>query len=504
LPDQGSAWDLVHLGAIDLPVSPASAAALEEALLEQGAMLARLIALVTSRGGRLWLATRGAQPVGGGAGSAPQAALWGLLRVLEVEHPDHLGAMIDLPAEVDPEEAAALLLGEIHGPDGEREIALRSGDRLALRLQKATLGARGRGRPAPKGITLITGGLGDLGMATAARLVERGARRLALIGRRGVHPGAEPAVEALRATGAEVITAAVDVGDERALRAFLGGLPGKVAAVFHAAGVHRPSALVELSPEALREDLRAKVVGGWLLDRLVNDADPFVLFSSAATLLGSPRLGAYTMANAYLDALAHERRARGLPALAIDWGFWSDIGMAARGAREQGRSLVPRGMEALSPEDALDLLDLLLGSAPPAQIGALALNVQAFAGAYPSAGAAPRLASLVAAAPAEGSSPPPLTAARRALLEGDEGPLTAYLAAATARVLRVTERGLSLDQPLLRLGLDSLMAVELRNRIETDLQVSLPLVSVLACRGVRPLAAEVTQRARMDVEEVTI
>ncbi|HEY0602496.1 MAG TPA: type I polyketide synthase, partial [Herpetosiphonaceae bacterium] len=307
---------------------------------------------------RLWLVTRGTQAVGETDDvTLAQAPLWGMARVIAYEHRSVWGGIIDLdstPAADEP----ALLANELARSSGSDQIALREHGRFVAQLTRAGGGASSVPlKLRADGSYLITGGLGGLGLVVARWLAEHGARRLILMGRTQL-PGramwrqidAESpighqvaAIRELESLGVTVHLAAVDVGDPVQLAAFLQefqqeGWPA-IRGVIHAAGMLRDRTILQLDAETFHQVLRPKIAGAWLLHTLLKDAplDFFVLFSSVASLLGSVSQGNYAAANAFLDALAHHRRARGLPALSINWGPWAEIGMAARLFEQGGR-----------------------------------------------------------------------------------------------------------------------------------------------------------------------
>ena len=290
---------------------------------------------------RLWVVTRGTQAVsmqtvGEQAATVEpvrvavaEAPLWGLARVVAQEHPGLQCTVIDLDPIVIPGELDRLLAELMH-PDGEDQLAHRGDQRLAARLvrrNKATAPSNAVLRP--DGTYLLTGGLGDLGLLVAGWLVGRGARNVVLLGRSdpGVEAGA--VIAELEQGGARVLVARADVTHEselvRALKELQSELP-PVCGVIHAAGMLDDGILMNQSWERFAPVLAPKVQGAWNLHRLTRDLplDFFVLFSSAASLLGSPGQGNYAAANAFLDALAHHRRGLGLPALSINWGPWPD------------------------------------------------------------------------------------------------------------------------------------------------------------------------------------
>jgi phthiocerol/phenolphthiocerol synthesis type-I polyketide synthase C len=291
--------------------------------------------------------------------------------------------------------------------------------KLVLAPPGAGARAMGRTRMRQEGTYLVTGGLGGLGLEVARWMVDRGARRLVLIGRTGLpengsRPADDPrpaAVRRLEELGATVRVAAVDVSEEAQLRSLLESLDADgwppVAGVVHAAGVLAYRPLVDLTPAELRAVMRPKVLGAWLLHSLLRDVplDFFLLFSSASGLLSSPLLGGYAAANAFLDALAHDRRAQGLPALSIDWGFWAGVGMAADHRRAEGRDLAPRGIGSFSVAQGLEVLDTLLAGSPP-QVAAIAVDWHSWRRAHPMAAAAPFLSDLAASETAGAPEPP--------------------------------------------------------------------------------------------------
>ena len=272
---------------------------------------------------------------------------------------------------------------EISGSSGEDQLAFREGRRFVARLVR-----RGPSIPQPlrfrwrtDGTYLISGGLGDLGLLVARWMVEQGARRLILLGRTALPPrsdwsAAEPgsrlarqitAIRDLESLGACVHPASVDVADEAALSGFLDAFRTEgwppIRGVVHAAGASQDGLLVQLDAAALTAVLRPKVTGGWLLHRLLRDdpLDFFVLFSSAGAILGQPGQGNYAAANAFLDALAHHRRAQGQPALSINWGAWAGKGFAASvGGKRLAARLALLGISSIAPERALEVLRRLL------------------------------------------------------------------------------------------------------------------------------------------------
>ena len=483
---------------------------------------------------RLWLATRGAQA----AGEQPltlgvaQAPLWGLGRVIAQEHPTLWGGLIDLdPMTSLHDDAVHQLWKEICSPDGEDQIALRQGRRYVGRLVR-------RRRPAtpgpplgwrPDGSYLITGGLGDLGLLVARWMVEQGARRLILLGRTKLPPRSSwsrleagsrmaqqiAAIVELEALGASVHLASVDVADEAQLRTFLDAFRAEawppIRGVVHAAGVLRDGLLAQLEAAALDSVLRPKVIGGWLLHRLLEDAplDFFVLFSSAGALLGQPGQGNYAAANAFLDALAHHRRAQGQPALTINWGAWADVGFAdTPGGRQLAGRLALAGIRSIAPKQALEVLQRLLRQ-DSTQVAAVPVDWLRYRQFYPTGTESQLLSQLVlekAGLPLQadqrGEKKVP---AREAILIAQPAQrpqlLLAYLGEQVARVLGLSASKLDLHQPLSNLGLDSLMAVELKNRIALDLGVNLPMVKFLQGPSVEQAAAQLLDQLTAEVSD---
>jgi acyl transferase domain-containing protein/acyl-CoA synthetase (AMP-forming)/AMP-acid ligase II/NADPH:quinone reductase-like Zn-dependent oxidoreductase/acyl carrier protein len=323
---------------------------------------------------------------------------------------------------------------------------------------------------------LVTGGLGALGLVMAQWLADHGARHLVLVGRRPPSPDAEAAVTALRARDVDVTVAAADVAQEADVARVLDGIartPWPLRGVVHAAGVLDDALVFNLDRARVANVLRPKVDGAWHLDRLTRGTalDWFVLFSSAAAMIGSPGQASYCAANAFLDALAHARRHAGLPALSVAWGPWQDLGMAARGGiaplRLAGiepieRDAALRGLTAVwtqsSPHVALMRLDLarLCEAMPRAREWPLLAGLTAGLAAAPERESAIRLA-IEAAMPG---------VARRNLLER-------YLREQLADVLHVDPERVGAQTSLAALGVDSLMTVELRNRLEASLGVTL-------------------------------
>ncbi|AEI63746.1 bifunctional LLM class flavin-dependent oxidoreductase/SDR family oxidoreductase [Corallococcus macrosporus] len=532
---------LVHLWSLD-GVDPAQTT-VETLEAEQtpGALtvLGLVQALVGSgavRPPRLWLVTRGCQPPAGASGALASATLWGLGRVVSAEHPEVWGGLVDLEPDAPGDASAAALCGVLLAPGGEDQFVLRGEAQAVARL------ARRRGLPSGGPATrlradagyLLTGGLGDLGLGMARWMVERGARHLVLMGRSPlppredwayVAPGSRAArqvaaIRELEALGARVYPAAVDVADRDAVATFLRGYHAEggpaLRGVLHSAGVIQPATLMNLGADALHAVLRPKVAGAWVLHALLEDTplDFFVLISAVPGLVGWIGSGAsnYAAANTFLDALAHHRRARGLPALSVDYGPWSEVGLAVR---EGGLPMLERqGIGSMSPPQGLAALDRAL-TQPDAQLAVASLDWPRFFRAFAHARTTPLLAEQVKEA-GEGAEParsPEAGALQAALSEAQPGArselVREYLRTQVARVLARSSARLDVNASLMSLGLDSLMSIDLRNRIESDLGVVIPMVNLLRGPSIAQLVDDVLPAltlagAETEMEEVTL
>ncbi|MEU9559952.1 SDR family NAD(P)-dependent oxidoreductase [Streptomyces fumanus] len=342
--------------------------------------------------------------------------------------------------------------------------------------------------PDPEGTFLITGGTGALGALLARHLVTRyGARHLLLTSRTGEDaPGARQLREELTALGAaRVEIAACDVADRARLAALLAGIPAvrPLTAVVHAAGVVEDGVVTSLTPDRLRRVLRPKTDGATHLHRLTADADLalFALYSSAAGVLGGAGQGGYAAANTYLDALAHHRRATGLPAVSLAWGLWEE---ASEISAAVDRAKAARaGMSALTAAEGLALFDA--ATALPAPV-LMPVRVDAATGAA----APPALRGLPPAPGRRSAQPAAATASeqpaddlvrRLSALPEDEQRhlLTDLVRTHAATVLALA--GPDAVDPLrgfTEMGFDSLTAVELRNRLDAATDLRLPATLV--------------------------
>jgi acyl carrier protein len=254
----------------------------------------------------------------------------------------------------------------------------------------------------------------------------------------------------------------------------------------HAAGVLDDGLLLHQEWSRFVTVMAPKIDGAWNLHALTLDRplDFFVLFSSMASLLGSPSQGNYAAANAFLDALAHHRRAQGRPALSINWGAWADVGMASRLSRQEQRRFTEQGLGLIESEQGKKILDdlLLPAGVGPAQVGVLPINWPLFRTSFPTIAGRPFLAEQIDRH--ETVAPKGKTVLLRDVVlcaPAEERPqlLESLLSERMAGVLGIAVATLDRELPVTRMGFDSLMALELKNRLDADLGVVIPMVQFL-------------------------
>ncbi len=320
---------------------------------------------------RLVFVSRGRVPVGGGASDVVVAGVWGFLRSVEAEHPGRFGA-VDLDDVGDLHPGWDRLLGADEG-----QLVVRGGVVSGARLRRAPAAVAPASEASAfgTGAVLVTGGTGGLGALVARHLVvAHGVDDLVLVSRRGSGaPGAEGLVDELEGLGARVRVVACDVSDRGELSALVGGLAGELSGVVHAAGVVDDATVESLTPAQLRRVLAPKVDAALFLDELTAGLglSAFVVFSSAAGVIGSPGQGNYAAANAVLDALAVRRRAAGLAGSSVAWGLWDGSGGMGAEVGAAGLARLARlGMVALAPDVGLELFDAAVAGAEPVVVAA--------------------------------------------------------------------------------------------------------------------------------------
>ncbi len=351
------------------------------------------------------------------------------------------------------------------------------------------------GRLREDGTYLITGGLGALGLEVAQHLAAHGAGHLVLLSRRPPGERAAAVIAELQRGGTRVVALQGDVTELDSLRAALEQIPDDfppLRGVIHAAGVLDDGLLADMSPEQFRRPLAPKVLGAWNLHRLTGEMplDFFVMFSSIACVLGSPAQANYAAGNAFLDALAAYRRSRGLPAVAINWGPWSGAGMAIEAGHSE--QIEARGMHLIEPELALKVLDHLLDCSPT-NVAVIDADWQRVASSM--GNRRPPLLAQVFAHLDEAATSTAQSVDRRFLERLDSAPpeqrvplLRSYFAEELARIMGVDAEELDPDQPLGAVGLDSLMAMELKNNLESRLAFTLPIARFMESPSLNSLA----------------
>jgi acyl transferase domain-containing protein/acyl-CoA synthetase (AMP-forming)/AMP-acid ligase II/acyl carrier protein len=333
---------------------------------------------------------------------------------------------------------------------------------------------------------LITGGHGGLGLSVARWLSERGARHLVLLSRSGPSLAGEDLISELKQSGTEVVSMQADVSNHsdivRVLSEIRHTLP-PLRGIVHAAGTLDDHIFLKLEPESFSRVLAPKVLGAWNLHSLTTDLplDFFVLFSSVASVLGSPGQANYAAANAFLDGLAEDRRSRGLPCLSINWGPWAEVGMAARANTARGPA--SRVMHPLAPAQALAVLDRLFEKNNSAQAVAMSVDWvllgRSFNGQQPPS----LIADLIREKGSPGSSKAShgsgpkfsteeLWAAPTTLRHGL---VLAHVQKSLAQVMALESPELDPEESLSNLGLDSLMALELQHSLEESFGAKLPI-----------------------------
>ncbi|MGH3755281.1 MAG: SDR family NAD(P)-dependent oxidoreductase, partial [Pseudonocardiaceae bacterium] len=441
---------------------------------------------------RLVIVTRGAVAVNPGddVPDLAHAPVWGLVRSAQSEHPDRLVLL-----DIDDQDSSYRVLPAALA-SGEPQLAVRAGVVRIPRLAPlASSAPESAPRLDPQGTVLITGGLGLLGGLVARHLVvELGVRHLLMTSRRGREAQGAAELEAeLAELGASVDVVACDVADRDALARLLASVPADhpLTAVVHAAGVVDDGVIDALTPERVDRVLRPKVDAALHLHELTQDLDlsAFVLFSSVSGTFGSPGQGNYAAANAFMDALAHHRRARGLPATSLAWGLWAQHSAMTGRLDEADRSRMARGgVAALSTREGLALFDAAR-TVDEAQLIAARLDIAALRAQAGSGMAVPAVLRDLVRAPARravdagspGSGAVDTLRQRLAgLPEGERNRmLQEVIRTHVVTVLgHVGPDAVDAGRAFKELGFDSLMAVELRNRLSAAIGLRLPTTLV--------------------------
>ncbi len=487
---------IVYLAGLDASLEASDAPFQQHYRLSCGGLLALLQAVLAHCAvpPSLFVVTRGSQalPDSPCTGFA-QAPLWNLGRVMAAEHPELHVRCLDLDPLAPANETQVLaekMRNLMGGVSPENLIALRGNLAYVVRLVRYQPPPEGGLVLRPEGTYLITGGLGGLGLSLASFLVDRGARHLVLTSRRGASSnGQSEAVASMTARGATVHVVAADIASATDVDQLLRSLSGPpLRGIVHAAGVLEDGVLAHMDDERFQRVLAPKLAGAWNLHRASLDQplDFFILFSSVAALFSPSGQGNYSAANGFLASLAQWRSGHGLPALCIDWGAFENLGMTGEGLN---RIWAERGLRPFQPHQGW----LALAALPQTsglEVGVAAMGQSAFGKDWADS---PLFAAL---RPRREVVAPKLADTLRELAPHERGhQLAHYLRGVVGDLL-----GYAPSDPLPRkenfsdLGLDSLQAVELRNRLQSALQCKLPAALIFECPNLERLEAYVGEQ----------
>ncbi|MBD2438979.1 SDR family NAD(P)-dependent oxidoreductase [Nostoc sp. FACHB-110] len=459
-----------------------------------GGVLSLLQSLINqgfSRPPSLWLVTKGAQPVKGEStlSGLAQATVWGLGKVITNEHPEFNCTLVDL--DPDGKYNTQHLWAEIcsHQPNSsENRLAFRHGQRYVNRIARKQEIVKQSLEIKTDATYLITGGLGEIGLLIAKWLVEHGAKHLVLVGRSHPQAAVQATLTQLEAAKCQVVIMQADVSLEEDVASLLAQIQTSMPplkGIIHAAGVIEDRLLVEHQWSLFAKVFAPKVSGAWNLHHLTQDLplDFFVLFSSIASIMGFAGTANYTAANTFLDAIAHYRRSLNLPGLSINWGPWSKLGMAKTVEMKTEAQWANQGIQPMEPQQLLSILENLLPQ-NTAQIGVMQLDWSKFLAQF-SGDSSPSFVAEIAQqlqTPAITQKQQPakiLDQIKESSPEQSQALLIDYLSQQMAKALGITTSKLSIDQPLNKMGLDSLMVVELKNRLRSELGINIPITKFL-------------------------
>jgi myxalamid-type polyketide synthase MxaE and MxaD len=442
---------------------------------------------------QLWLVTQGCQALAQSQErllNVQQSPLWGMGKVLALEHPEFNCRLIDLDLDNTPTQVEGLVRELLH-PDDENQVAYYQGQRYGARLQQLCYPDTPQVLPIhAMGSYLITGGLGALGLEVAKWLVQQGAHHVVLTSRHAPSEHAQVMVEHLQQRGAQVRVLQGDIAQPEDLHRILETIQNSMPTlkgIIHAAGLVDDGVLRQQSWERFEKVMAPKVAGSWNLHHQTQHLplDFLVCFSSAASLLGSPGQGNYAAANTFMDTLAHYRSNQQQPTLSLNWGPWAMVGMAAQLASQQQARLSGLGIGDIDLAQGLWILGDLLKTRYR-QIGIFAMNWGQFSEQRAVSWATPYFSWVAQQWEARGkgghrereeagileqlqAAP---AAERRAMLMKYVGAVVSKILGQSNAIEVVSFKGFN-EQ-----GMDSLMALELRNTLQRDLQC--PLVSSLA------------------------
>lgn len=465
-------------------------------------------ALRNTSDARVWTITQGSQPAAAGVTNPGGATSWGVARVAgQFELPSSHGGLIDI--DIASEAASVAIATEVTGAGSEDQVALHNGRRFVPRLTHVEMSDRQLPSLRRDAAYLITGGLGALGLETAQWLVEHGARHLVLVGRSGLPERSTwahlddhrvRAVLALENAGARVEVHSCDVGDQNALARLREQRAAEcrppIRGVIHAAGTSIPKLIEEMTEKDFRDITYAKVQGSWALDRTFpRGLDFFVLYSSVASLIVSPGQTNYAAGNAYLDSLAYARRQRGEHGLSINWGPWGEVGMATQldlvsffDSRGLYTNSTVQGTTALGQALASDLT----------QVAPIAPDWNRTITTYPG-GEAPAMLERMRDQQTSTSENLRISFQDRVrdVSQAERIELLAQeVKEVVSGVLRYPASDLRDDIPLISLGLDSMLAIELKSQIEHTFNVNISIVSLLKGTALGALAVEIGEQFR--------
>jgi acyl transferase domain-containing protein/surfactin synthase thioesterase subunit len=438
---------------------------------------------------RLVLVTSQVQAIENGSVAVAQSPLWGLGLSIGLEIPDLSCILVDLDGSPNIDGLA----DEIVDSGGEDRIARRGARRYVARLVPHPASASAPVSLRSDATYLVAGGLGGIGLKVVAWMAARGAQHFALLGRTEPQEAAKQVLETLREQGCDIRTFAVDVADREALRGTMNDIASTMpplAGVMHAAGLLDIKMIAEVDVAYFRAMARAKLEGAWNLHELTQDRplDFFVLFSSVASLFGSPGQASYSSANSFLDALSHHRHKMGLPALSLNWTAWSDVGMATPVIDHASRYLAAQGMGTVDTASGMAILERVLTDDYAPQIGIVPLIPSQL----------PRSAFFSALLPpsAPATSDAPRMSDRILAHPREEWPeiVEEALHQMFAKALRIPAGRFGRTDPLQELGMDSLIGIELRRQVQEQFGVTLLASEIAAGASVHALAQSVVAK----------